>query len=342
MKLGTPRQRTVAIALLAFVLLATGAGLGLARGSRDENIGQNPGTSTTATAEASASVVATASPEPTPVVTPTASPVPSPSATLAPSATPVPSPVATPAPTPDPVVGVQWPLRMVAATVKDDLSLHSAPELGADSITYTPRLPKGTRMELQSGPVEASGYWWYQVQLRGMKLDGGVVSGYVAASDREGTEPLIAPAERTCRDMPFPEGDDTATSLEALRTGMQVTWAGCVTTPWDSPYPVMVTFRDDNTYSGRRLLGGPWPFPNGHSAFRNGVDTDSPLKIYTIDGLASGGGFGQLAIVYDHGGPAPGSLRNIRLMGDQLTFDYFFKHTAGPIEFRLYRVTASP
>lgn len=339
----TPRQHTVVvIALLSVVLLATAAGLALALGSGDGTVAQDPDSSTTATPGASASVLVTASSEPTLAVTPSVTPVPPSIAAQSPSVTPQPTPVATPAPTPEPVVGVQWPLEMLAATVRHGLGLRSAPEVSVASIIHTPRLPKGTQLELRSGPVEGSGYWWYQVRLRGTELDGGVVSGWIAASDEEGSEPLIAPAEQTCRDMPFPDGPDTTSSLEELRTGMRLTWAGCVTTPWDPPYPVTVTFRDDNTYSARRLLGGPWSLPNGHAAFRNGVDTDSPLKIYTVDGVTSGGGFGTLAIIYDHGGPAPGSLRNIRLMDDQLTFDYYFQHTSGPIEFRLYRVTPSP
>lgn len=343
-ELGTRPQRTmVIIALAAVVSIAAGVGLAAALPGPDRDLGQQIDATTTPTPEASpsTSVVATASPQTTPEATPSTTAAPSSSSAPSPTTTPAPSPVVTPAPTPEPVVGVQWPLEMVAATVKGDLGLRSAPEVSESSIIHTPRLPKGTQMELRSGPVAGSGYWWYRVRLRGTELDGGVVSGWIAAANKEGSEPWIAPAEQSCRDMPFPDGKDAVTSLEELRSGMQMTWAGCVTTPWDEPYPVTVTFRADNTYSARRLSDGPWAMPNGHSAFRNGVDTDSPLKIYTVDGMASGGGFGQLAIVFDHGGPAPGSLRNIRLMDDQLAFDYYYKHTAGPIEFRLYRVTPS-
>jgi hypothetical protein len=325
----------VVIALVAVAALATGAGLAVALGSRNL-VGQEP--DPTSTLEPTAAVAATASPEPTPEVTPSTTPVPSSTDVPSPTMTASPSPVTTPPPTPEPVVGVQWPLDIVAATVTHDLGLRSAPEISPSSTIYAPRLPKGTRMELRSGPVAGSGYWWYRVRLRGMELDGGVVSGWIAAANKEGTEPFIAPAEKTCGDLPFPDGPDTATSADELFVGMHGTWAGCVTTPWDDPYPVRVTFRDDNTYSGRRLLGGG-SLPNGNSAFRNGSDKDSPLKIYTIDGFASGGGFGSLSIVFDAGNPAPGSLRNVRLMDDQLSFDHYYKHQYGPIQFRLYRLT---
>lgn len=332
--------RTIGVIVLGVVVsFATGAAMMAALGGSTDSVGQQGGASTTPTALASAvePEASSSTPSTRASVTP-ASPSDFASATPSPISTPQP----TPSPTPDPVVGVQWPLGMLAATDTHNQGLRSAPEVGPGSVIHTPRLPKGTLLELQSGPVLGSGYWWYQVGLRDLELDGGVTTGWITASDQEGTEPLIAPAEETCRDMPFAEGADSATTVEQLRSGMQITWAGCVTTPWDPPYPVTVTFRDDNTYSARRLLLGPRVPGNGQSAFRNGVDADSPLKIYTVDGLASGGGFGTLAIVYDHGGPAPGSLRNIRLLGDRLTFDYYFQHTAGPIEFRLYRVTPGP
>lgn len=332
-------QRTVVIVVLvAVVSFATGAALMAAFGGRGGTIGQvDASTTPTASASAVESEVSTPTPTARPSTTPASTPSDFPSATP----TPIPTPLLTPSPTPEPVTGVRWPLEMLAATVTHNQGLRSAPEVGPASIIHTPRLPKGTLLELQSGPVAGSGYWWYQVRLRDLELDGGVVAGWITASDEAGTEPLIAPAEETCHDMPFAEGEETATTLEQLRTGMQVTWAGCVTTPWDPPYPVTVTFRDDSTYTARRLLRGTWS-GNGQAAFRNGVDRDSPLKIYTVDGLAGGGGFGTLAIIYDNGNPAPGSLRNIRLSGHQLSFDYYFKHEYGPIEFRLYRVTPGP
>jgi hypothetical protein len=330
-------QRTaLVVVLVAVVSFAMGAATMTAFGGVGSGIGEQVAPSATPTATTSESI------EPTPTSRPSETPISSLSAVASATSTSIPSPQPSPTPAPEPLVGVRWPREMLAATMTHNQGLRSLPETGSTSLVHTPRLPKGTVLQLVSGPIAASGYWWYEVRLPDLVLDGGVVTGWITASDAEGTEPLIGPAEESCHDIPFAGGPDTATTLEQLRAGMQATWAGCVTTPWDPPYPVTVTFRDDNTYSGRRLLGSPWSMPNGHSAFRNGVDEDSPLKIYTVDGLASGGGFGTLAIVYDHGGPAPGSLRNIRVMGDKLAFEYYFQHTAGPIEFRLYRVTPGP
>ncbi|MFL5769148.1 MAG: hypothetical protein ACJ765_03635 [Chloroflexota bacterium] len=42
-------------------------------------------------------------------------------------------------------------------------------------------------MQILRGPASASGYWWYRVHLEdGLKLRGGIDSGWLAAADDDG------------------------------------------------------------------------------------------------------------------------------------------------------------
>jgi hypothetical protein len=112
------------------------------------------------------------------------------------------------------------------------------------------------------------------------------------------------------------------------------TWVGCATTPWTSPYWVTVSFQSDGTYSARADENRDALVS---SAFYYGSDADSPLKVYEVDDLqADLEGVGQIDVVFDVGTVTRDELRNIRLMGDQLAFEYFhFDH--GPITYELWR-----
>ena len=52
----------------------------------------------------------------------------------------------------------------VVKTVSGDLRARSQPRVSDDSIKYEPLLPLGTQLQVIGGPVEASGYTWYQVE----------------------------------------------------------------------------------------------------------------------------------------------------------------------------------
>ncbi len=108
----------------------------------------------------------------------------SPPATSAPSATPsiLPSPS-----TPALAVG------SLAKTVSDRLRVRSQPRVSDDSILYEPVLPLGTELTVVSGPVSASDYMWYEVQVAPGTLADGVTRGWVAMADHDGT-PWIAVA----------------------------------------------------------------------------------------------------------------------------------------------------
>jgi serpin B len=77
-----------------------------------------------------------------------------------------------------------------AVTVSDRLRVRSEPRVADDSIMYHPLLPIGTELLVLGGPVEASGYVWWQVEPLGVQLDG-ASTGWVAMGDHDG-EPWVA------------------------------------------------------------------------------------------------------------------------------------------------------
>jgi hypothetical protein len=77
---------------------------------------------------------------------------------------------------------------MLGSVLSDTLRVRSKPGISDDSIMYEPRLKKGTRFGYIEGPVAASGYQWYLVDLGAdSPLRDGVTQGWVAAGDRDGT-----------------------------------------------------------------------------------------------------------------------------------------------------------
>ena len=75
----------------------------------------------------------------------------------------------------------------VVKTVSGDLRARSQPRVSDDSIKYTPLLPLGTQLQVIGGPVEASGYTWYQVEPLDFSLAEDVTRVWVAAADHDGT-----------------------------------------------------------------------------------------------------------------------------------------------------------
>jgi serpin B len=102
---------------------------------------------------------------------------PSPTASVAP---------ATPAVTSEPAIGI----GSAVVTVSDRLRVRSAPGVSDDSIKYEPLLPLGTELLVVGGPVEATGYTWWQVEPMSFALQEATV-GWVAMADHDG-EPWIA------------------------------------------------------------------------------------------------------------------------------------------------------
>ena len=102
------------------------------------------------------------------------------------SRTPSPTDPASPAATPEPAIG----MGSAVVTVSDGLRVRSAPGVSDDSIKYEPLLPLGTELLVVGGPVEASGYVWWQVEPLSFALQEANV-GWVAMADHDG-EPWIA------------------------------------------------------------------------------------------------------------------------------------------------------
>ena len=68
--------------------------------------------------------------------------------------------------------------------------------------------------------------------------------------------------------------------------------------------------------------------------------TDDPSKLYAINDFQDSGLGHRSDRRRLRFGPEPGvrdSLRNVRLMGDQLEFEVFHMDDYGPITFQLYR-----
>src|SRR5262249_15221344 len=138
-------------------------------------------------------------------------------------------------------------------------------------------------------------------------------------------------------DSSFPTGPITASTLDEFNAGMVGTWQGCVTTPtgWVPKYWVTMTFRSDGTYSARsdEVLDGQHMI-----AMYYGTDEDSPDKVWhLVDVHADGTASGTIDIVFDVGSVNRDDIRQIRLMGDKLQFEYWHFNTYGPVIFQLKR-----
>jgi hypothetical protein len=156
--------------------------------------------------------------------------------------------------------------------------------------------------------------------------------GWIASADLDGT-PWIGPIPEDCVDFDFPAADITIASLAELQAGIRGTWAGCVTTPWVHPYWVAITLRGDGTYTSHALE------LNGLPAMYYGTDEDLPEKRYELNDLQDSlKGVGQIDIVFNAGNTNRGDLRNVKLMGDQLEFEFFHRGDYGPLTYRLYRI----
>jgi len=83
------------------------------------------------------------------------------------------------------------PVGSLAETVSDRIRVRSQPRVSDDSIKYEPVLPLGTGLTIVGGPVEASGYTWYEVEPVAFALNDGVRRGWVAIGDHDGT-PWVA------------------------------------------------------------------------------------------------------------------------------------------------------
>jgi hypothetical protein len=79
----------------------------------------------------------------------------------------------------------------------DNLRVRTQPGTGGASKRLKPVLPAGTRVLVVSGPAQADGYDWYEIQTDGELID---LFGWVAAG--AGGQPWLAPANAHCPSEP--------------------------------------------------------------------------------------------------------------------------------------------
>lgn len=151
-------HRRTGIVLISLVLVVTGCG------------SADPSRTASPAATGSADVPASSAPpiQPSPTITPT------------------PATSESPTPTPEALVP-----GSVLKTVADRIRVRSEPRVSDDSAKYEPLLPLGTFLEVVDGPIEASGYFWYQVVPIGVSLEAATDRGWVAIADHDGT-PWVA------------------------------------------------------------------------------------------------------------------------------------------------------
>lgn len=154
--------------------------------------------------------------------------------------------VASPVPT-DPPIGPkpEFAPGALVTTVSDNVAVRSRPGVSAESIIYRPWLRTGTILEVERGPVAASGYWWYHVALvDGTELNRGVTEGWVAAADHDG-EPWIgwedgvgtdAVEVPVYADFPDPELAVTGVEYDAGGDGLPYTYYALAVVNW-ADYP---------------------------------------------------------------------------------------------------------
>jgi hypothetical protein len=107
----------------------------------------------------------------------------------------------------------------------DRVRLRSLPSVDTNSVKYVPLLPEHTLLLVLSTGVSSSGYWWYQVELVDEVLSGGIVRGWVAAADHDGT-PWVAYTDVDWGDSPRPIPDFSPAEVELL-AGVRPTIGGC-------------------------------------------------------------------------------------------------------------------
>lgn len=109
-------------------------------------------------------------------------------------------------------------LGAVLVTIVDGIRVRSRPEISAESQLLEPLLPRGTRLFVLEGPVQASGYDWYHVSP--ISLGQGAPEGWVAKGSRDGV-PWLETGSVTCAAAPT-----TVPALAALTPGHRLACFG--------------------------------------------------------------------------------------------------------------------
>ena len=101
-------------------------------------------------------------------------------------------------PSEPPVDSVPIPANTYARVVTDDLRVRSRPGVAEDSKKLEPLLDRGALLVVLDGPVQASGYDWYQVYpTYSFEQETSYPFGWIAAADKNG-DPWIEPEKVEC------------------------------------------------------------------------------------------------------------------------------------------------
>jgi serpin B len=179
----------------------------------------------------------------------------------------------------------------LAEVVTDNLRVRSDPGTGDESVIHAPKLQRGARLAVLAGPVEASGYRWYQVAPLDVQLEDGVTDGWVAVADRDGT-PWVGLA-----DDPTPGFElvgDTASRVDpsaaaAIGGARSVNGFGLA---------LYRALGQDPEHAGRGLVVSPYSIATALAMARAGARGDTATemdKVLRADGWdALGAGLGAL------------------------------------------------
>ena len=348
-------RRLFATAMAAMLLVSCG---GTATSPTPAASGPAQAGIPTAAVAPSSSQHATSTPslEPTLTSTPTPKPTPAPTSRPTPRPTPAPTSRPTPRPTPAPTS---------RPTPKPSMRLRLNGDAGDIAGGLVVRIVKNDAVDVKLS-VETVG-----ARIGTCRIDHGITPD--APNAEPSTEPLPPLLQQTvalidglhrfaatcptaagdlkaeitvraadgkpeqCAGFDFPESEVSVATLAELQAGMIGSWEGCVTTPWVPTYHVTVTLRSDGTYSAMTTEA-----PDGISepAFYYGSDEDSPEKRYWINDLQDDlEGTGEIDVYFGPGNVVRDELRNIRLMGDQLRFEFFHFRVYGPLTFELSRTS---
>ncbi|OGL35494.1 hypothetical protein A3F05_00005 [Candidatus Saccharibacteria bacterium RIFCSPHIGHO2_12_FULL_47_17] len=149
--------------------------------------------------------------------------------------------------------------------------------------------------------------------------------------------PLTDGLPEACRNFAFTDSAVTANNYDDLKNGVIGLWAGCVTTPWVPKYYVTMTLMPYGIYSA--VSNEVMDFSEANAMYY-GSEADNPYKQYSIKDFQSNRtGTGEIDITWDatSSQTSRGSLKNIKLMGNKLSFEFFHFHQYGPVTFQLYR-----
>ena len=134
----------------------------------------------------------------------------------------------------------------------------------------------------------------------------------------------------TFRTLAVSQDPAAAQNLAAAQAGIVGNWTGTRICPWTSPILVNFVFRSDGTYGSSAVTSSEGP------ALYYGTDQDSSEKQYILNYFGPSGASGTIQIVFDTG-PASGTIKDINVSANSLTFSVLHLNQYGPISFSLLR-----